>query len=345
MIVQSTFVQKLLYWLFNIISPSINAQVIVTYILARKSKLCRFITDPFGLTNFELSLFKAIGNDTIGWNVAMLWLLQFSFSSLYKSNFDENKCDDDALVERHRILKHRKKPFEDEEHADHLTVNNLVKYYPIRKVLAVNHLTFGAQRGEAVGLVGYNVTRIRGVEASRINSIVENMSSLFLLDSFLNNDIHELCDGPPLVVILDKPTADVDRNARQQMQKIFFHQMNQNILSVFLNSSERICNRLGMMVNGYTVEIKIRSSINDINPTTIRNVQLFLLSQKQYHVEVKETTHSTGLFQIEHSAPAELFQLLEENKQKLNIETYIISQTTLEQIFLLFGKQIRATTL
>ncbi|CAF3770888.1 unnamed protein product [Rotaria sp. Silwood1] len=153
MIVQSTFVQKLLYWLFNIISPSINAQVIVTYILARKSKLCRFITDPFGLTDFGLSLFKAIGNDTIGWNV---WLLQFSFSSLYKSNFDENKCDDDALVERHRILKHRKKPFEDEEHADHLTVNNLVKYYPIRKVLAVNHLTFGAQRSEAFGLLGCN---------------------------------------------------------------------------------------------------------------------------------------------------------------------------------------------
>ncbi|CAF4017742.1 unnamed protein product [Rotaria sp. Silwood1] len=96
---------------------------------------------------------------------------------------------------------------------------------------------------------------------------------------------------------------------------------------------------------GYTVEIKIRSSIDDINPTTIRNVQSFLLSQKQYHVEVKETTHSTGLFQIEHSTPAELFQLLEENKQRLNIETYIISQTTLEQIFLLFGKQIRATTL
>ncbi|CAF5059865.1 unnamed protein product, partial [Rotaria sp. Silwood1] len=74
MIVQSTLFQKLLYWLFNIISPSINAQVIVIYILARKSKLCRFITDPFGLTDFELSLFKAIDNDTIGWNVVMLVL-------------------------------------------------------------------------------------------------------------------------------------------------------------------------------------------------------------------------------------------------------------------------------
>jgi hypothetical protein len=91
---------------------------------------------------------------------------------------------------------------------------------------------------------------------------------------------------------------------------------------------------------GYTVEIKVRSIPGDINATTIQNVQLFLLSQRQYRVEVKETTHSIGLFQIGQSTPAELFQLLEENKQRLNIETY----TILEQIFLSFGKQIQATS-
>ncbi|CAF4689209.1 unnamed protein product, partial [Rotaria sp. Silwood2] len=150
MIVQSTFVQKLLYWLFNIISPSINAHVIITYILARKT----------------------IGDDTIGWNGVILvlhvllllfvliiidsGLLQFSLSCLYKSNFDENKLDDDVLAERHRVLRYHKNPSEDKEHVDHLIVKNLVKYYPIRKVLAVNHLTFAAQRGEAFGLLGYN---------------------------------------------------------------------------------------------------------------------------------------------------------------------------------------------
>jgi ABC-type multidrug transport system ATPase subunit len=92
---------------------------------------------------------------------------------------------------------------------------------------------------------------------------------------------------------------------------------------------------------GYTIEIKVSSIPNDTNETAIKNVQSFLLSQKQYNVKIKETTYSTGLFQIEQSTPAELFQLLEENKQRLNIETYTISQTTLEQIFLSFGKQIR----
>jgi hypothetical protein len=92
---------------------------------------------------------------------------------------------------------------------------------------------------------------------------------------------------------------------------------------------------------GYTIEIKIHSIPGDTNGIGIKNLELFFLSQKQYNIEIKETTQSTGLFQIEQCTPSELFQLLEENKEQLNIETYTISQTTLEQIFLSFGKQIR----
>ncbi|CAF3487847.1 unnamed protein product [Rotaria sp. Silwood1] len=455
MLIRNISIQKFVYWLFNVISPTINAQVIITYLLAKKSRLCRFITDPLGLGIPAFKLFTAIGDDTIGWNVGILvlhillflliliiidsGLLQFSLSCLYKSNFNENQLDDDVLAERHRVLKNEKNSSNNDEHADHLTVNNLVKYYPIRKVLAVNHLTFGARRGEAFGLLGYNgagktttfrivvgdlmstqgtayidgqnvhrrirstrhlgycpqencsmnyltvqdslylLARIRGVQHSRIKLIVDTISSLFLLDPFLNNYIHELSGGtkrrlhtaialigPPLVAILDEPTTGVDPNARQQMQEIFLNAVKAKLTIILTSHSmdecERVCNRLGIMVHGqlaclgtiqhlkskfgqgYTIEIKVRSTDNDINAITIQNVQSFLLSQEQYHVEVKETTQSTGLFQIVGSTPAELFQLLEENKQRLNIETYTISQTTLEQIFLSFGKRIRATT-
>ncbi|CAF1011366.1 unnamed protein product [Rotaria sordida] len=455
MIIENTFIRKILYWLFNLISPTINSQVIITYILAKKSRLCRFITDPFGLDDPALKLFKALGDDTIQWNIGIIilhillffliliiidsGLLQISLSCLYKSNFNENQLDDDVLVERHRILNNEKNSSNNKEHIDYLTVNNLVKYYPIRKILAVNHLTFGARRGEAFGLLGYNgagktttfriivgdlmstqgtayidgqnvhrrirstrhlgycpqencsmsyltvhdslylLARIRGIKSSRIKSIVQTISSLFLLDPFLNNYIHELSGGtkrrlhtaialigPPLVAILDEPTTGVDPHARQQMQEIFLNAVKAKLTIILTSHSmdecERVCNRLGIMVHGqlaclgtiqhlkskfgqgYTIEIKVRSIDNDINATAIQNVQSFLLSQKQYHIEIKETTQSTGVFQIEHSTPAELFQLLEENKQQLNIETYTISQTTLEQIFLSFGKQIRATT-
>ena len=174
MLIRNQSIRQLLYWLFNIISPSINAQVIITYILAQKSKFCKFISDPLNTGNSEMSLFQAIGNDTIGWNDFLLvfhillflliliiidsGLLQFSFSCLYQSNLNENKLDNDVLAERYRILRLETNKNEHNEILDHLTVNNLVKYYPMRKVLAVNHLTFGAKRGEAFGLLGYNVS-------------------------------------------------------------------------------------------------------------------------------------------------------------------------------------------
>lgn len=71
----------------------------------------------------------------------------------------------------------------------------------------------------------------------------------------------------------------------------------------------------------------------------MENIRNFFLQQKQFDIETKEITNSTGLFQCQRVNPADLFQFLEENKTQLNIETYSISQTTLEQIFLSVGKQ------
>ena len=91
---------------------------------------------------------------------------------------------------------------------------------------------------------------------------------------------------------------------------------------------------------GYIVEIKVRTIPGDVTDATIQNVRSFLLSQTLLNVETKEITCSTALFQVRQGTPADLFELLEKNKELLNIETYTISQTTLEQIFLSFGKQI-----
>ena len=91
---------------------------------------------------------------------------------------------------------------------------------------------------------------------------------------------------------------------------------------------------------GYTIEIKVRSTPGDATAAAIQNVRDFLLSQAQFQVLVREITYSTGSFQIGKGTPADLFEILEQNRQQLNIETYTISQTTLEQIFLSFGKQM-----
>ncbi|CAF4189915.1 unnamed protein product [Rotaria sordida] len=66
MIMNNNILQKLLYWLFNIIAPNINAQVIITYILARKSKYCKLLIDPLGSIFPASSFFTPIGDSTIG---------------------------------------------------------------------------------------------------------------------------------------------------------------------------------------------------------------------------------------------------------------------------------------
>ncbi|CAF1308472.1 unnamed protein product [Rotaria magnacalcarata] len=455
-LINNVFLQKLIYWLLNIFSPTINSQVIITYILAQQSKFCRTFFHS------DFSFFTPIGNDTIGWNWIILivhiiillllliaidsGILKFSFSCfVYPLHFDEHILDDDVLTERHRILNSNyltankslliANNSEEEHEIDHLTVNDLVKRFPGRSVCAVNHLTFGAKRGELFGLLGYNgagktttfrilvddelatqgsayidgqnvhhrlrsirqlgycpqenasmdfltvedslylLARIRGITSLRTTSVVQTISSLFLLDPFLKNYIHQLSGGtkrrlhaalaligPPLVVILDEPTTGVDPFARQQMQEIFLNAVKEKLTIILTSHSmdecERVCDRLGIMYDGqlaclgtiqhlkskfghgYTIEIKVRSTHDDVNTASIHNVQSLLLSRTQWSVETQEITFLTGTFQIQQGTPADLFELLEQNKENLNIETYTISQTTLEQIFLSFGEKL-----
>lgn len=164
MLIDSIPVRKLLYWLFNILSPSINSQALVTYILAKGSTFCQGRSE------------EHFSDDTMGGNIAILilhilllfglliaidcGLLHFFWSNYDERHFDENTLDNDVLIERQRVLASTGHGDEENNNnLDYLTVKNLVKFYPRRKVLAVNHLTFGAKRGEAFGLLGYNVSQ------------------------------------------------------------------------------------------------------------------------------------------------------------------------------------------
>ncbi|UJR37734.1 hypothetical protein I4U23_030429 [Adineta vaga] len=290
------------------------------------------------------------------------------------------------------------------------TSSNYFKRFSTRNVLAVNHLTFGAKRSEAFGLLGYNgagktttfrilvgdetathgtayidgqnvsrhlrslrhlgycpqqdcqmdfltvrdglylLARIRAVPFSRIHSMVQTISSLFLLDQFLNNYIHQLSGGtkrrlhaalaligPPLVAILDEPTTGVDPNARQQMQEIFLNAVKAKLTIILTSHSmderERVCNRLGIITDGqlaclgtiqhlkskfgrgHTLEIKTYIDRNDTADEKMKRIQSFLLSQTHYNVQMKEITESTGIFQIGKGVPADLFELIEQNKK------------------------------
>ena len=169
------------YWVLNLLSPTVNAQAIVIYILAGKSRFCQVMAG-------QISIFSRIGDDTMALNWIILFAhiilplllliaidcgyVNISFKSLlYKApvQFNENTLDSDVLAERQRILNLNQSTLTQrhvntdaaattQQETDHMVVHDLVKHFPGRNVLAVNHLTFGAKRGEAFGLLGYNVT-------------------------------------------------------------------------------------------------------------------------------------------------------------------------------------------
>ncbi|CAF3811478.1 unnamed protein product [Rotaria magnacalcarata] len=355
-LINNVFLQKLIYWLLNIFSPTINSQVIITYILAQQSKFCRTFFHS------DFSFFTPIGNDTIGWNWIILivhiiillllliaidsGILKFSFSCfVYPLHFDEHILDDDVLTERHRILNSNyltankslliANNSEEEHEIDHLTVNDLVKRFPGRSVCAVNHLTFGAKRGELFGLLGYN-------------GAGKTTTFRILVDDELATQGSAYIDG-----------QNVHHRLRSIRQLGYCPQENASMDFLTVEDSlERVCDRLGIMYDGqlaclgtiqhlkskfghgYTIEIKVRSTHDDVNTASIHNVQSLLLSRTQWSVETQEITFLTGTFQIQQGTPADLFELLEQNKENLNIETYTISQTTLEQIFLSFGEKL-----
>ncbi|CAF3802676.1 unnamed protein product, partial [Rotaria sordida] len=147
----------------------------------------------------------------------------------------------------------------------------------------------------------YLFARIRGVPRERIDSMVSNMISLFLLDEYVNNYTHQLSGGtkrrlhaaialigPPLVAILDEPTTGVDPYAQQQIQEVLLNavksQMTIILTSHSMDECERVCNRLGIMESGqlaclgtiqhlkskfrqgYTINIELRSEPNNQSP-------------------------------------------------------------------------------
>ena len=90
---------------------------------------------------------------------------------------------------------------------------------------------------------------------------------------------------------------------------------------------------------GYMVETKFRSD----PPTRTNDIKGFLDSQQSFDMEIRELSDSSAVFQIKQATPAEIIEFFEQYKQMLPIEKYSITQTSLEQIFLSFGKRAHQT--
>ena len=217
--------------------------------------------------------------------------------------------------------------------------------------------------------------RIRGVHESQIAEVVRfeisrmnlDLHARFQCSTYSGGNKRKLSAAAALignapVILLDEPTTGMDPDARRYFWNVINNITRGGRCIVLTTHSmeecEALCTRLAIMVNGefkclgnvqylktkfgegFTLNFKVKEA-SDID------------EQAKYISDVKEYISRTFLgskLLSEHSLAldyhlvgdgllySEIFELIEENKERLNITDYGVSQTTLEQIFLDFAK-------
>ncbi|XP_071341979.1 retinal-specific phospholipid-transporting ATPase ABCA4-like isoform X2 [Trachinotus anak] len=165
--------------------------------------------------------------------------------------------------------------------------------------------------------------------------------------------------GCPALVLLDEPTTGMDPLSRRFLWNSIMSVIQERRAVVLTSHSmeecEALCTRLAIMVNGsfkclgtiqhlkykfgdgYVLTMKIRAAKSgcapDLNPA-----EAFIESTFPGCIQ-REKHYNTLQYKISSSSLARIFQMVLANKDKLNIEDYSVSQTTLDQVFVNFAKQ------
>ncbi|XP_060722830.1 retinal-specific phospholipid-transporting ATPase ABCA4 isoform X1 [Tachysurus vachellii] len=218
----------------------------------------------------------------------------------------------------------------------------------------------------------YLYARLRGVPESEISRVAQ-----WCIDKIGLSEYAGLCAGtysggnrrklstaiamigcPPLL-LLDEPTSGMDPHSRRFLWNTIMSIIRDGRAVVLTSHSmeecEALCTRLAIMVNGtfkclgtiqhlkykfgdgYVVTMKIRAARAGSSPD-LGPAEAFMESNFPRCVQ-REKHYNTLQYHISSSSLARVFQLVAENKHRLNIEDYSVSQTTLDQVFVNFAKQ------
>ncbi|KAM4718470.1 retinal-specific phospholipid-transporting ATPase ABCA4a isoform 3-T3 [Anableps anableps] len=214
--------------------------------------------------------------------------------------------------------------------------------------------------------------RLRGVPESEISRVAEWAIQKLGLSEYADQSAGTYSGGNkrklstaiamigcPALVLLDEPTTGMDPLSRRFLWNSIMSVIQDRRAVVLTSHSmeecEALCTRLAIMVNGsfkclgtiqhlkykfgdgYVVTMKIKAAkpgcLPDLNPA-----EAFMESTFPGSIQ-REKHYNTLQYKISSPSLARIFQMVLANKDKLNIEDYSVSQTTLDQVFVNFAKQ------
>jgi ABC-type multidrug transport system ATPase subunit len=160
--------------------------------------------------------------------------------------------------------------------------------------------------------------------------------------------------GNPRVMFLDEPSTGMDPGARRFMWDLISSSMAGRSVILTTHSMEEceaLCQRIGIMVGGrmrclgtashlkerygYGYQLDVNTGVHPTDKVLAFVHERFpgakILERQQQNIKFRVPRQGTTL--------ADLFEMIESNKARLDVSEYSVSETTLEQIFIHFARQ------
>ncbi|CAD5112606.1 DgyrCDS1819 [Dimorphilus gyrociliatus] len=223
--------------------------------------------------------------------------------------------------------------------------------------------------------------RLRGVREEELKQVVQSLIQGLLLEEYTDKQAGQLSGGnkrklstamalvgDPPVILLDEPTTGMDPVARrllwQTLNKVRDAGKTLVLTSHSMEECEALCTRLAIMVNGqfkclgttqhlktrfgegYTLVAKLSGSTEEEVAERMQEMQNFVESSFE-GATLKDKHHGLVYYQLKSRGVswASLFGTIEKNRERLHIDDYSVSQTTLEQVFINFARTQKPPTI
>ena len=215
---------------------------------------------------------------------------------------------------------------------------------------------------------------IRGIETHKINQLSMKLAQDFNFIDHIDKRIDEYSGGnkrklstavaligSPSVVYLDEPTTGMDPGAKRRLWSVIsrYRASGKSIVltSHSMEECEALCTRLAIMVNGelkclgssqhlknkfskgYLLTIQMSSRNFDDSQKEVARVKSFVLANLP-RSELKEEHQGRLAYYIPITDTkwSSMFDIMETGRRVLAIESYSLSQKSLEEVFWSFAK-------